>query len=136
MKSAAPEFEPGFRLSIRDVIVLVVGIGSSIAFVKIAWQASLIIAFAIGHFFLFCNVFRISRSLEFMWAGIFVVLAGGTICADFPNWHATLVVSIVMTSLVILIEMRRPSYHGIFWQQINPRLKDWWDSNAVDKGPN
>ena len=135
MKPTIPEFEPGFRLSIRDVLVLVVGIGSSIALVKIAWQASLVVAFAVGHFFLFCNVFRISRSLEFMWAGIFIVLAGGSICADFPGWHATLAVSIVMTSLVVLIEMRKPSYHGIFWQQINPCLKDWWGSNIAKKNP-
>jgi hypothetical protein len=128
-----PKFAPGFRLSLRDAIVLVVGIGSSIALGKIFWPASLIIAVASGHFFLFCNVFRISRRLELIWAGIFIVLSGATILAEFPEWAVTIAISICATVAVVICETRKPSYHGVGWRRINPHLKSWWDSNLAGK---
>jgi len=131
LKAATPEFAPGFRLSVRDVIVLVFGVGSSIAIGKNFWPASFIIAFAVGHFFLFCNVFRISRRLELIWTGIFIGLAIGKIFTQIPGWPVTIVISVGATVSVIVAETRKPSYHGIFWRQINPRLRDWWDANVV-----
>jgi hypothetical protein len=131
-----PKFAPGFRLSWRDVIVLVVGITGSIALDKTFWPASLIIAFAVGHFFLFCNVFRISRRLELIWTGIFIALSCVTIWAGFPGWAATIAISICATIVVVICEMKKPSYHGVSWRKINPHLKTWWDSNLADQNPN
>ena len=102
-----PKFAPGFRLSWRDAIVLVVGIGGAITFQKTFWPASLIIAVAIGHFFLFCNVFRISRRLELVLAGIFIVLSGATILAGFPGWVATIAMSICATVAVVICETKK-----------------------------
>ena len=128
-----PEFAPGFRLSVRDMIVLILGVGISIGLGKNFWPASFFVVFAVGHFFLFCNVFRISRRLELVWAAIFIVLIGGSIFVQTPTWPVTVVVTICATIAVVFIEMKKPSYHGIFWKQINPRLRDWWDSNLVQK---
>jgi hypothetical protein len=129
LKSTTPEFAPGFRLSLRDVIVLLIGIGLFLGLFKSYVDVSLIIAFVTGHFFLFCNVFRISRGLELSWAGIFIILSCATIFCDFPNWTITIAISIGATIVVVICEMKKPSYHGIYWRQINPNLKNWWDSN-------
>jgi len=126
-----PEFEPGFRFSFRDAIVLVVGFLSSFALINTYWPVSFIIAVALGHFFLFCNVFRISRRLEFIWSGIFITLSGATILTEFPGWLATMAISFSATIEVIAYEMKYPSYHGVGWEKINPKLKSWWDSNLA-----
>ena len=97
---------------------------------------SLVIAFVTGHFFLFCNVFRISRRLEFFWAGVFIAFSGATIVSGFPNWLTTIIISLCTTIAVAAYEMKKPSYHGIFWQRINPGLKEWWDSNLSLRGYN
>ncbi|HVU28664.1 MAG TPA: hypothetical protein VHG71_13145 [Verrucomicrobiae bacterium] len=111
--------------------MLILGVGCLIALRGNYWPASFVVAFAVGHFFLFCNVFRISRRLELVWTGIFVVLTGGTVLVQFPGWPATFAVSICATVVVIAVEMKKPSYHGIFWKQINPRLRDWWNSSLL-----
>ena len=126
-----PRFAPGFRLSGQDAVVLFVGLGGSIALGKLLWPASLITVVSVGHFFLFCNVFRISRRLELIWTGVFVVLSLGTITADFPGWPAALTLSACVTAIVVRCEMKKPSYHGVGWQRINPKLRDWWDGNAT-----
>lgn len=131
-----PKFAPGFRLSWRDVIIIIAGIGLSLGLNKSYWPISLIIMFALGHFFLFCNVFRISRRLEFIWAGAFIILCSATIICEFPNWMATIVISLGITVVVVACEIRKPSYHGICWQKVNPGLKEWWDSNTSPQGYN
>jgi hypothetical protein len=128
-----PKFAPGFRLSLRDAVVLVVGIVGSIALGNTFWPASLIIAFAVSHFFLFCNVFRISRRLELIWAVIFIALSGITILTKFPGWAVTIASSICATVIVVICEMKKPSYHGVGWRKINPHLRTWWDSNLADQ---
>ena len=88
----------------------------------------LIVGFAVGHFFLFCNVFRVARSLELAWSTLFVLLAGSTIVTERPGWPITLSISLVATLLVIVAQVRKPAYHGIAWQRFNPKLIEWWDA--------
>ena len=122
----AAKFAPGFRLSALDVVVLVLGFGASVFLGALFWWVGILIAFVVGHFFLFCNVFRLSRPPELVWAGVFVTAAGATIVWDVPGWMGTMVISLCMTVLVVALEMRKPSYHGVGWQRINPGLPDWW----------
>jgi hypothetical protein len=124
-----PAFAPGFRLSYFDVAVLVIGsaMGAGLAFV--AASACFVVLFVVGHFFLFCNVFRVSRRLELAWGAIFTVLAGATLAADFPGWLITVAISLAITVIVVVLEMRQPSYHGIFWRSVNPQLREWWAKN-------
>jgi hypothetical protein len=128
-----PEFKPGFRFSGFDALILAVG-GFG------AWQAGarhgsagFVIAFAVGHFFLFCNVFRISRRLELLWAGFFLILARSTIVSGHPTWTTTALVLLAATGVVITIELRKPSYHGIAWNRFNPNLRQWWEANVASK---
>jgi hypothetical protein len=133
LKPATSKFAPGFRISLWDVVVLVIGISFFLALIKNYAPISLAIVFITGHFFLFCNVFRVARPLELLWAGIFIALSGCTIFCGIPGWPVTIAVSFGATIVVIVCEMRKPSYHGICWQQINPGLKNWWEANHSGK---
>jgi hypothetical protein len=126
-----PKFQPGFRLSWTDVIILIVGgAASGYAMTMDRWLG-VAIAFVVSHFFLFCNVLRMSRSLELIWAGVFTILAAATTCLSLLSWPIVFVLSAAMTIVVAMIEASRPSYHGIGWRRINPRLPEWWRSNAT-----
>jgi len=123
-----PEFMPGFRLAWFEVFVLALGSAGAIILGSTNWQAGLLVAFVVIHFFLFCNVFRISRALELIWAAVFLTLSGGTIAWDVPGWMTTVAASLCLTVLVVMLEMGKPSYHGVWWNSINPGLRDWWQS--------
>ncbi len=128
---SAPRFNPGFRFSVNDGVIVVVagalsfGIGTFYPWLGVA------VAFVVLHFFLFCNVFRISRPLELIWAALFV---GAAIAAssEMLSWPLALVISAAVTPVFIAIEMRRPCYHGVFWQSVNPSLPEWWHDHGAD----
>jgi len=122
-----PEFKPGFRFSAIDALILVAGaLGAWIVSFRIGWLG-FVIAFTVGHFFLFCNVFRIARFLELIWAAIFLFLTRFTVVSGRPGWTVTTLVSLGVTVLVVRAELRRPSYHGVGWRRFNPNLPQWWD---------
>jgi len=126
-------FNPGFRLDAIDTLVLVAGAAGAIFLAQVEWWMGLIVGFAVGHFFLFCNVFRVAKPLELTWSAIFVVLAGSTIATGQPGWPATIATTLVATLAVIAMQLRKPSYHGIAWQRFNPRLPEWWQSQATER---
>ena len=128
-----PEFRPGFRLSIIDALVIFVGVISSLYFWSRTWWISFIIAFVVGHFFLFCNVFRIARPLELIWASVFCVFTLCTLAYNVPTWPITVTISLIVTAVVIVIEMKKPSYHGVGWRWINPKLREWWNASMVQR---
>lgn len=125
-----PEFQPGFRISIVDGIVLLAG---AVA-VAALWQTAPLIAFIVGcvvaHFFLFCNVFCVARTFELIWSALFVSLCSSTILFEQPHWTVSVGLSLVATIVVIGITLRKPSYHGIGWQRINPHLREWWENQS------
>ena len=84
------------------------------------------VGFVIFNFFLFCNIFRIARSFELIWSAIFLSLMMGSTIFGWPNFIAAVAASLTTTVIVIAIEMRKPSYHGVFWQRINPELLQWY----------
>lgn len=86
------------------------------------------IAFAVGHFFLFCNVFRIARALEMAWVAVFLTLSLSSAALGRPPWAATAALSLCATVVVVGLELRKPSYHGVGWSRFNPGLRLWWDS--------
>ncbi len=121
------KFQPGFRISAIDAGVLAIGAAG-------AWMAAsadrwlgFAIAFVVAHFFLFCNVVRMDRSLELPWAGLFTLLAGATLATGAPGWIPTMGTMLACTAVFVVLQMRKPSYHGIFWQRINPGLREWWE---------
>ncbi|MBF0436474.1 MAG: hypothetical protein HQL77_14005 [Magnetococcales bacterium] len=129
----AQRFDPGFRISRMDGFVLISGLIGSLLCMEIEMWFGIAIVFIVGHFFLFCNVFRISRPLELTWAALFLLLLGSTIVFQKPGWFDSFALSVVMTVVVVVIQMLQPSYHGVGWKTINPKLPQWWQSQtAVD----
>ena len=128
-------FAPGFRLSVLDATILVFGATVALALATEVWLWGFLVGFVIGHFFLFCNVVRMDRSLELSWAAVFVVLVAATFALDIPGWQVTVSISLVTTVVVVAVQMRRPSYHGLGWQWINPELPKWWKSRKSDARP-
>jgi len=127
---AVAKFSPGFRVSAVDLVVLVVGAIATAALASIDASWGLVIGLPVAHFFLFCNVFRVSRAFELLWAGVFVLLAVPTIAWGVPGWWTTVVVSVCVMAAVVVAEMFKPSYHGVGWQRINPELRDWWEAHG------
>jgi hypothetical protein len=123
------EFQPGFRISILDAIILVAGTAGAVLGWQVIWWIGFAIAFVVAHFFLFCNVFRVARVPELAWAATFVALSSGTILNDVPGWIGTVLASLAMTIAIVMNEIRRPSYHGIAWRRWNPDLPQWWKSH-------
>jgi hypothetical protein len=124
------EFAPGFRLSVRDVVVLVLGAAAAAYLFTLEPWWGFIVAFVVGHFFLFCNVVRMARPLELTWAAVFLALASATLLAEAPGWPVTAGASLVATLVVVGLQVRKPSYHGVGWRRINPGLRAWWDAHA------
>jgi hypothetical protein len=115
----------GFRFSALDALVLLL-VGGLLAVVQPASDSPVwAVAVVLGHFFLFCNVFRIQRSKELLWAAIFVVNVafGLTEGKKTIDWPGVLLIQTPVTLGVILWEMRGPWYHGVFAKRINARLE-------------
>jgi hypothetical protein len=126
MPGNARTFRPGFRFSKLDAIILLVGLYISADTAALYPWVGIAICFVIAHFFLFCNLVRMSRPSELAWSALFVLLATSTIRVGSPQWPATLAISFAATVALTGLEMRKPSYHGVFWRQINPELPQWW----------
>lgn len=130
-----PVFAPGFRISVLDGLVVLASILGAIALSMFSWWWGFVVGFVVVHFFLFCNLIRMSRALELLWAGVFVALSAATILGEFPGWVVTALVSLVVTTIVVIVELRKPSYHGIGWKTINPGLPHWWESQQQSVDP-
>jgi hypothetical protein len=122
------KFSPGFRLSPLDVLVLVAGAAGVVALASLEGWLGLVAGFPLAHFFLFCNVFRVARPLELLWAVAFASPAAATILWGVPGWWATSLGSVFVAGFVVAVEMRKPSYHGVGWRRINPGLPSWWET--------
>lgn len=115
----------GFRFSILDGFVLAVAFLVSYLGFKSTNGLSLLLLFVVLHFFLFCNVFRIRRKPELIWAATFV--------ANCIFWTVTGNVDLIpislcqlpITVLLIVLELRLPCYHGVLARRINARLEDY-----------
>jgi hypothetical protein len=126
---AQPDFRPGFRLGVFDCVVLCVGgIAAYFAF-TLGSLAAAIPAYVIFTFFLYCNVFRIRRTPELIWAAAFTLTALASFYFQQPTWIVVFAVGIAFTIILIVIEMRHPSYHGVFWRSLNPHLPTWWEQH-------
>ena len=117
----------------RPVIIIAVVASSVLA--NVVWWWGVGLAFVVLHFLLFCNIVRMARSLELVWAAIFTSLATMTVTLNTPTPLATFGLSLLATPIVVAIEMRKPSYHGIGWLAINPNLPSWWNDHFVVSPP-
>ncbi len=120
---AMPKFAPGFRISLTDVVFILL-------FSFWLWNAHsidtnlfIISAWPPAQFFLFCNVFRIARKSELIWVGIYLATALTCYFFGFSSL-IPLTIGIISGLVAIACETRKPSYHGVFWRYFNPGLED------------
>ncbi|WP_254510360.1 hypothetical protein [Anatilimnocola floriformis] len=129
----APDFQPGFRISAFDGGVLMAGAVASAMIWSYSPLLAFLIAYVIGHFFLFCNVLRVSRANELKWSALLLLSGCCSALFGLPTWPATISLSLGATAIVIAITLGKPSYHGLGWQRINPRLLEWWERSQVKR---
>lgn len=109
----ADHHPPGFRFSLNDALVLLVSGIVAVLLWKPLPHLSVLLLFVIGHFFLFCNVFRVRRNYEYLWGAVFVVNATLWLLLKPEGFHWALLAQLPVTVAVIVAEMRSDRYHGI-----------------------
>jgi hypothetical protein len=126
------KFKPGFRISKFDLLFLLFGLIISIIVASIEIKYAIIIFIPFAAFFLFCNVFRVRRIPELIWALFFIL--NTSICGIY---EISLIISFIPNVLLLIIlifnEFFHPSYHGLWWERINPNLKIYWEKNLANK---
>ena len=104
----------GFRFSVVDAGVLAVAAAATWLLLPHVGFVAWLLPFALGHFFLFCNVFRVRRSYELVWAAGFLLNFGAWALSGAFDWLPVLAVQTPLTLLLIVLEIRSPRYHGVF----------------------
>ena len=104
----------GFRFSRVDAVVLLTAAGLTWALWRYVGQFALLVPVTLFHFFLFCNVFRVRRSAELLWAGAFVVNFAMWALSGSFSWWAVLGAQLPVTLAIVVVEVRHPRYHGVF----------------------
>lgn len=115
----------GFRFSFVDGIVLLAAlIGTSWLTNEIGDMGYLPV-FVVMHFFLFCNVFRIRRKPELIWAFAFVLLTCLLLAFVRFSSIVLMVYQLPVTVVLIVRGIRLPDYHGVFARQLNSKLDEY-----------
>jgi hypothetical protein len=121
----------GFRFSLTDVLVLCAFAGFASGLFYLANPLWWLLLVVVAHFFLFCNVFRVARHHELIWAILFV--ANVLLLAHWQelDWPAVLVTQVPITTAIIFVELRSATYHGIFARQLNPQLANYLEGRIL-----
>ena len=103
----------GFRMSVVDAVIQVTGAAAGWLLWERLGSLSLLFPVVVAHFFLFCNVFRVRRSYELMWAAAFVVnFAAWSVARSF-SWVSVLLTQLPITAALIGAKVASDRYHGI-----------------------
>ena len=114
----------GFRFSWADAVaVIVCAVATWLAW---PWVGSLAILmpYVLGHFFLFCNIFRIRRKAELIWAGVFLVNFAACSLLGRLEIAVPLLAQLPVTIAALVWEIRQPTYHGIVCRKLNRKNID------------
>lgn len=115
----------GLRLSKLDCFVIVFSVVATVALGSFTNGYSMIGMLVVTHFFLFCNVFRIPRTPELVWAGAFLTICLTLLICDVLHPLILSVAILPVTVMVLVHAIRLPSYHGVFARRLNPNLDDY-----------
>ena len=124
------DFKPGFSLSNTDALVLAAGICGAVLLFPHFPRLAVAILFVVSHFFLFCNVVRMARPSELIWAATFTLLSLGAMRFEWLPWSLVLLLSLVLTVALVFWETKKPRYHGVLWQKFNPNLASWFENRS------
>lgn len=108
-----------------DAVILLLATMLTVWLYRQDYELAWIVPMAVGHFFLFCNVFLVWRNWELLWAGVFVLNVFYQAVQGNLSWWPACGWQLIATLFVILMQMRSPWYHGIWAERLNPRLQDY-----------
>lgn len=120
----------GARCSPADVAVLILAGGSALALARIQPDLALLIGFVTAHFFLFCNLIRLDRRSELIWAGVWVLNVAVWSFWGELRWGYVFLSQTPLTVYLTVAALRRPTYHGLGARRLNPHL-DAYLSNRL-----
>lgn len=121
----------GLRFSFVDGLVLLATSVVTPWLVREIGSMGWLPAFVVLHFFLFCNVFRIRRKPELIWATCFVLLAGFLVTAEQFAATTLMLCQFPLTVVLIVRDIRHPAYHGVFARRLNPRLDQYLSAESA-----
>lgn len=121
-----PAFRPGFRFAATDAAVLIAGAAGAVLAARIEFAFGIAVLLPVAMFFVFCNVARMVRKLELVWA--FAYAAGCVARSQWgwPTWPWLVAGSLLLAAVLVGVQLRRADYHGVAWQRCNPSLPAWW----------
>lgn len=108
----------GFRFSIQDGVIFLGGLIATVVAWPYAGVFSLCVPFLLGHFFLFCNTFRIGGERTLIWAATFILNVFLWIFTQAGIAH--LAAQCVITAGLIANCVFGKNYHGFACTRINP----------------
>jgi hypothetical protein len=109
----------GFRFSLADAVVMAAFAGAAFYLWRLGNPLWWMLAITAGHFFLFCNVFRMARRRELIWAVVFILNIGAWAWSVNLTWIRVLLCQLPITAGLVIGEMREPGYHGVFANRLN-----------------
>lgn len=114
-------------------MVLVAGaVGTAMAWRVDPWLGTAVLL-PVAMFFVFCNVVRMVRRLELVWAAAYVAAVLARQGIGWPSWSWLVAGSVVIAVGLVVLQLRRPDYHGVGWRHCNPQLPAWWAEHAAPR---
>ena len=118
----------GFRFSVTDAAAIAVVAAMTVYLLPRHPDIGWLPAYTLGHFFLFCNIFRVPRKPELIWVGCF--LLASTVVTLFDLSLVWAMVAVLPVTLVILgWAIRWEHYHGIGSHPIDNAVSEDRPSN-------
>lgn len=114
---------PGFRFSLVDVLAILIVAASTWLGWPVLGELIWLLPITLFHFFLFCNVFRIHRQYELIWAAVFVMNVMAWTLSGNLNWWYILAVQSPVTLTFIVLEIVSDRYHGILCHRNKPPVE-------------
>lgn len=108
----------GFRFSWMDGLIFLAGLAATIVLWQWIGQFALIVPYLLGHFFLFCNTFRVGGERSLIWVGTFLVNA--YCCAHDQRLALHMVIQGLITAALIVQCVSGQNYYGFACVWINP----------------
>ena len=115
----------GARCSPTDIAVLILAGGSALALARVQPDLALLIGFVTAHFFLFCNLIRLDRRSELIWAGVWVLNVAVWSLSGELRWGYVFLSQTPLTLFLTVAALRRPTYHGLGARRLNPHLDEY-----------
>lgn len=101
------------QVSGTDWLVIWSALLLTIALDRLEYPAWWLPGMVVAHFFVFCNVFKVPRKLELLWALVFLVNTGVWLGLDNYDWLPVLLTqspfSLAVIAITLAIRRRRPA---------------------------